>query len=461
MTYEDLGLQTARLFFKVREQYNRQVRSNLKGQIANVASTLLSEQKQILSLSGCPHTEILHVTLDNIKENIIKIDTLTQELDKPFLLFIVGNGKFGKSTLINALLGTGKEFAKTGQLPKTWKIDVFYGSTDKLAEIRYKDGRLERKSFKDTKYLIDQEEEKTAVSEDRVQELYDNRQRELKTTEAKRQFREKLRKEMLYLSNVTEVHWPVPESPLLKKFRLVDTPGTNQNLNQNVSAGVQATAADYYSKADGVIWLLAADKVASSSTKKDIDDTLKQYGGRTDNIIAVLNKKDAVIKNSGTQGLQRVLQEANRIYGTTFSEIIPVSALQAYEAQKNADINVKELDESGLPALLEAIDRRFFKRSLNIQVESKLNGTHKILRDIWQIAEKLKITLRQAETRREKVSADWKAEMDKYQKNAEEMIDKCFENQSKKVYQRAKQHEDTIWDLQEDQRQNYLEAHVF
>lgn len=461
MTYEDLGLQTAHLFFKVREQYNRQVRSNLKGQIANVASTLLSEHKQILSLSGCPHTEILHVTLDNIKENIIKIDTLTQELDKPFLLFIVGNGKFGKSTLINALLGTGKEFAKTGQLPKTWKIDVFYGSTDKLAEIRYKDGRLERKSFKDTKYLIDQEEEKTAVSEDRVQELYDNRQRELKTTEAKRQFREKLRKEMLYLSNVTEVHWPVPESPLLKKFRLVDTPGTNQNLNQNVSAGVQATAADYYSKADGVIWLLAADKVASSSTKKDIDDTLKQYGGRTDNIIAVLNKKDAVIKNSGTQGLQRVLQEANRIYGTTFSEIIPVSALQAYEAQKNADINVKELDESGLPALLEAIDRRFFKRSLNIQVESKLNGTHKILRDIWQIAEKLKITLRQAETRREKVSADWKAEMDKYQKNAEEMIDKCFENQSKKVYQRAKQHEDTIWDLQEDQRQNYLETHVF
>ncbi len=389
------------------------------------------------------------------------METLTKELDKPFLLFIVGNGKFGKSTLINALLGTGKEMAKTGQLPKTWKIDVFYGSADNRAEIRYKDGRTELKSFTETKRLIELEEEKTAVSEDRVQDLYIDQQRGLKTTEAKRQLKEKLRKDNLYVSNVTEVHWPVPENPLLKKFRLVDTPGTNQNLNQIVSAGVQATAADYYSKADGVIWLLAADKVASSSTKNDIDDTLKQYGGRTDNIIAVLNKKDAIIKNSGIKGLQQVLQEARRIYGATFSEIIPVSALQAYEAQKNANKNLEELEESGLPALLEAIDRRFFKSSLDIQVESKLIGTHKILRDISQISEALKKTLKQADIRREKVSAAWQAEKEKYKKNAEEMIDKCFENQSKKVYQRAKQHEDTIWDLQADQRQNYLEANVF
>ncbi len=33
MTYEDLGLQSARLFFKVREQYNRQVRADIKHQI--------------------------------------------------------------------------------------------------------------------------------------------------------------------------------------------------------------------------------------------------------------------------------------------------------------------------------------------------------------------------------------------------------------------------------------------
>ena len=461
MSYEDLGLQSARLFFQVREQYNRQVRTDIKKQIMGVAGTLQKDLKQIESLSGHSHTNVLHATLDEIKDNIIKIETLTQELDKPFLLFIVGNGKYGKSTLINALLGTGKEMAKTGQLPKTWKIDVFYGSNDSQAEIRYKDGRTVKKSFVETKKLIEDEEEKAADSEDKVQDLYNNRQSELKTKEAKLQFREKLRKEMLYVSDVTEVHWPVPEGPLLKKFRLVDTPGTNQHLNQNISTGVQATAADYYSKADGVIWMLAADKVASGSTKNDIDDTLKRFGGRTDNIIAVLNKKDAVIKNSGEQGLQRVIQEAKRIYGNIFTEIIPVSALQAFVAQKNGGGNLKELEESGLLSLLQAIDQRFYKRSLDIQVESKLIGTHSILRDISTIAEKFQIILNKEEARRQQISKAWQEEMEKFQKHAEEMIDKCFETQSQKVYQRAKQHEDTIWDLQNEQRQSFLETHVF
>ena len=35
------------------------------------------------------------------------------------------------------------------------------------------------------------------------------------------------------------------------------------------------------------------------------------------------------------------------------------------EAQKNANKNLEELEERGLPALLEAIDRRFFKSSLD------------------------------------------------------------------------------------------------
>ena len=45
MSYEELGLQSARVFFKVREQYNRQVRADIKEQIMD--GLIVKFQKQI------------------------------------------------------------------------------------------------------------------------------------------------------------------------------------------------------------------------------------------------------------------------------------------------------------------------------------------------------------------------------------------------------------------------------
>lgn len=45
------------------------------------------------------------------------------DLREPLLIMVVGEGKFGKSSLINALLGTS--VAPVSRLPKTWKVDLY------------------------------------------------------------------------------------------------------------------------------------------------------------------------------------------------------------------------------------------------------------------------------------------------------------------------------------------------
>ena len=70
-----------------------------------------------------------------IKENIKSI----KELENPFLLFVMGLGNYGKSTLINALLQD--EIIETSDIPNTWKLDLFIKSDIEKVRITYNDER--------------------------------------------------------------------------------------------------------------------------------------------------------------------------------------------------------------------------------------------------------------------------------------------------------------------------------
>jgi len=465
MTYAELAILTKDFYLKVHSRHNILARKEVKAQIELLAETLDKKREEINCYCGNKHTNVVSDVMNHIQSHTVKIHNLTQELSKPFLLFLVGTGKFGKSTLINALLGC--QMAQVDILPKTWKIDVFYGGHDNKAEIRYRDGHREYKTFAETKKIVQEEEDKREVSEDKVQAIFEEERGHLKTVLAKKERQDELRKYMLYRSDITEIHWPVPMNPLLKNFRLVDTPGTQQQMTIGY---VEATAADYYSKADGILWLLAADKISAKDTRENVDAVLNRFGRRTDNIVAVLNKKDLIEKNGGREAMQRVISEARSLYGDVFKEIVPVSASQALkgvlDTKQRTDNKIKQnqgsaLEESGLNKLLEVIDRYFMTRAQKIQVESKILGTYSIFKDIDKEVESLRQRLHSEAARRDELESKWEKEKQELLSMAREGINACFEAQIELVHHNAMENEEALWEMEGEERNKFLQNEIF
>ena len=125
MTREECAIQVKALFDKVQERYNLAARTEAQNQLHALVHGINDELNKINMLCDNKKTRILHTSMDKVRENNIRLQSLAADLNSPFLLFVVGDGKFGKSTLINALIGC--EAAEAGQLPRTWKIDVFFG----------------------------------------------------------------------------------------------------------------------------------------------------------------------------------------------------------------------------------------------------------------------------------------------------------------------------------------------
>ena len=66
--------------------------------------------------------ELINYIDDKINMNLQSIE----ELKEPFMLFIIGSGNYGKSTIINALLK--EKIVETTDIPNTWKLDLFIKS---------------------------------------------------------------------------------------------------------------------------------------------------------------------------------------------------------------------------------------------------------------------------------------------------------------------------------------------
>ena len=277
---------------------------------------------------GCP--KLLNDLNRSLLDLESKIDSLGDGLNMPFELVIVGMGKVGKSTLINALIA--KRVADVDVLPKTWKTDLYMNSANTMARIIYRDGKVEESFVDEVKKIVEQEEKKREESEDLIFDKYRELSGKFNTIEDKEQIKQELYQKYLYKSSIREINWPVvvdcPES-ILKSYVVVDTPGLWQinggNQQENIS--------DYYHQADGVIWVLDATTLSASKPKKMLDDldfALQQAGvKRFGNIIAVLNRMDSAIPDGNQMEINRIVAEAKKIFGDRFVDVIPFSAKRA------------------------------------------------------------------------------------------------------------------------------------
>lgn len=304
---------------------------------------------------------------DGVSNSIIEIKELLEKMDDKFLLFVVGMGNYGKSTLINALLQS--DIAPVDFKPKTWKIDVYYldeNNSEKVI-LKLKDGTSKSLSYNEAVSFIEKEEAAMDKSISEYNKIKNVELRKCKNKEERNEMIDKLTKEYIYKSKVVEVRWPVKDNKYLKHMLLVDTPGLSQDIYD-----IKSSIKDYYFKADGVLWLLDGPTISakgSNKLMKELEDYLEDIGGLNSNIIGVVNKIDTI---SDVKALDNIISDAKRFFGDKFKYILPISS-------KNACNNV---NDDNLINLNKTIEDVFLSDSNIIKFNSKKLAVDKIMNNI-------------------------------------------------------------------------------
>ena len=315
--------------------------------------------------------ELINYIDDKINMNLQSIE----ELKEPFMLFIIGSGNYGKSTIINALLK--EKIVETTDIPNTWKLDLFIKSNQEKMEITYDDNSKVMKSLKEGVNLIKVEEEKYKLSKKKISNLL----KEYKATESKdinklKKYKSNIENKYLYKSNILQVKYFINKEDILDDFIIVDTPGLNQTLLKNTEERIHK----YYQKSDGIIWVIDAQNIVSKGSNdllKEIKEIESIYLFKK-NIIGVVNKMDIISKDNSY--IEKVKQKAKEIYIDKFEELVFISAKYGIEGIINNDEDL--INKSNIKQLYELIDKNFKIKSEEEQIKSKYQNINIMNNDI-------------------------------------------------------------------------------
>lgn len=333
-------------------------RHNELEKLMNIISKLNKELqlvKKDISSKESKSKELVSYIEQEIKENTKSI----KELENPFLLFIMGSGNYGKSTLINALLQ--EKVIETSDIPNTWKLDLFIKSDNEKVEITYNDEREIVKSLSRGKKILKEEEDKFKTSKKEISKKILNYKNKLSKDKLK-EFKMEQEKLYLYKSDIDQIKYYLNNKKILNDFTIVDTPGLNQTLLKNTIKRMNT----YYQKADGVIWLIDAQNIVSKETNKLIEEINKIDNLHEKKIIGVVNKID-IIKND--KDLERLKEKVNEIYNNKFNDIVYISARDALDGIINKDKYL--INKSNINSLYKSIDKNFKQICEKKQIDSK------------------------------------------------------------------------------------------
>lgn len=312
-----------------------------------------------------------HYLIDIIKTNQA-LKELLERLDEKPTLFVMGEGNVGKSTVINALLG--KPIAKMKFEPLTWKIDVYRKQDQKGVYAITQNQKIIHYLNTETAMLFfDEQEAKRAASIDYISNLIQEKTK-LAWQAAKNvpypvikekleAYKDKVWKKHLYHSDILEAHWPIKDNKLLENFRIVDTPGLEQNRFSNA---LESSMQHYFDEADVIIWVLDMNKLAAETTQT------YQQAIQKKRAIALLNRCDLVQTEAE---IKAVINQSYTLYGNTFKSILPFSATLALKGQ--VDKNPKLLERSHYNQLLYQIQDHFLSDIKSIKNQNILEAAQK------------------------------------------------------------------------------------
>jgi GTP-binding protein EngB required for normal cell division/tetratricopeptide (TPR) repeat protein len=230
-----------------------------------------------------------------------------EAFDRPLLIAVMGEFNAGKSSFVNALCGA--EVAPVGVTPTTATINVVrFGPPG--GRVLYHDGRAE-----------DLPAEGVAA------------------------FLNGLDAEQAAAVRMVEIFFPLD---VLRRVEIVDTPGLNSLRPEH-----ERVARAFFTEADAIVWLFAVGQAAKASER----EALSLARGAGKRVLGVLNKAD----QASPEEREEVVRHVRGGVGQWIEDLVPLSARNALRAEARGD--QAALEASGLPALMAALDQRFFSDS--------------------------------------------------------------------------------------------------
>ena len=321
-----------------------------------------------------------------IEEEIELIKKELEEIRDPFLLFVIGVGNYGKSTITNALLK--KEIIRTTSLPNTWQINMFLKGNKDEIEILYNNTKLYKKYDEGLMFI---KEEERKIKESRID--INKRLKEYKNDiygKSIYDYRKELEIQHLYTPPIQYIKYHLNDIDLLNNFIIVDTPGLNQSLNYNKRID------EYYMKCDGILWIIDAQNIVAKENNNLIQeiDEIQNIGNICKHNILVVNKID-IIKNQtdAKENIEKIKKEISNKYAHLFEDIVFISAKQAIQGYKSNDeelvknSNIKQLEESIQNNIFLDLEEAKVKtkyKNIVIRVNRILTKTKQIKRNIYK-----------------------------------------------------------------------------
>ncbi|WP_345122388.1 dynamin family protein [Dactylosporangium darangshiense] len=192
-------------------------------------------------LHGCADLAALGGPATQRLEVLLRL--AASRLDEPMRVAVVGQIKRGKSTLVNALLG--EDVSATGDAEVTYTVTELFHSGEPVLIVRYKDGSEE------------------AVPLDHFDRVTSHDERNLAVL---RQIR-------------TVLHGR--DNPLLRSFRLIDTPGL---------ASVHGADSDNTAAQLGITSFGIGDEAAAGRSMQDVHDDSEEEIGKADAVLYLFSR---------------------------------------------------------------------------------------------------------------------------------------------------------------------------
>ena len=283
---------------------------------------------------------------------------------KPFELFVLGEGKFGKSTLVNAMLG--EERSKSRGLPET-RCFLRYVITDHPRSSSRMFLRLQRGThdwirakvshgkavpdlFEIDEYDVDGEVAGQILREEASR--LDGGNYAPAVYEAERDHKKTSR--CIFPSGVRIVDTQgldqlFPDD-LQKLGRNSDDPDITRRFLDWMSNTPRGKHLEWqFRRCDAVLWCVNAKRIGSAATEA----SMKYFSSYSKKIIIALTNIDLVARKDGD--VERLLKKAQEKYGHFARVILPVNGQLALESAIAEDLH--GIHKSGLAALAEALTK--------------------------------------------------------------------------------------------------------